>query len=247
MMYRYSLPTFSFHHRAHLMLVSMIVVSVLEQLIRSRGVGPFIFLPYAVLTSAQIWRPLSGLFVAVGPTEIIFGGLILYSIGGHLERVWGQKTFVRVALGIPLLAHFVILALALIIPAVRYIPFASAQALITTVWILFGLQAWLVREELNFWGTPITGKNFALIGLGFVVLAAIFGGVLSELPSLISATLCYAFMYRRRLPYLARRWSQLLNSLRRGNPVKKPRFQVVRNSPSVSELHHEDDSGPLVH
>lgn len=247
MMYRYSLPSFSFHHRAHLMLVSMIVVSILEQLLRSGGVGPCVFFPNAVLSSGQIWRPLSGLFVATSPTEIIFGGLILYSIGGYLERIWGQQQFVRVVLGIPLIAQLAVLMLALVSPAVRYIPFSGARALITTVWILFGLQAWLVREQLNFWGTPITGKTFALIGLGFVVLAAIFGGLLFELPSLFSAALCYAFMYRRRVPFLARRWGQLLTSLRRRDKMRKSRFQVVRNSQGVRELREEEDSGPQVH
>jgi len=114
------------------------------------------------------------------------------------ESRWRPKRFLGVTLGLPLVAQVIVLGLALITPssfANAYYP--GARQIVTTLWIIFGLSAHFGRERLNFWGTPVTGKTFALIGLGFVVLSAVFSGVMPVLPELITATLCYVYMYRK--------------------------------------------------
>jgi hypothetical protein len=71
--------------------------------------------------------------------------------------------------------------------------------IISTIWIAYGLRAAFSRQLLNFWGSPLRGETFALIGLGFVLLNAVFAGILVVLPDLIAAGLTYLYMYKRGL------------------------------------------------
>lgn len=191
-------PPMSFHSRAHQLAIAMIVVSVLQGLLGHSGALWLLFSPTKTLFGLELWRPFTSLLVAVSPPEIIFGTLIIYSIGGMLERRWRTKRFLVVVLGIPLIAQVLVLILTLISPSTfMHALYPGARQIISTLWIIFGLVAHFSHERLNFWGTPITGKTFALIGLGFVVLSAVFSGVLPVLPDLLSAALCYIYMYRK--------------------------------------------------
>lgn len=193
----FSIP--SFHSKAHQIAIAMIVCSVFQGLLGHSGAHWLLFAPTKTLFGLEVWRPFTSLFVAISPPEIIFGTLIIYSIGGMLERRWSTKRFLAVALGIPLIAQVIVLMLTLITPSTfAGALYPGARQVITTLWIIFGLVAHFSHERLNFWGTPITGKTFALIGLGFVVLSAVFSGVLPMLPELITALLCYLYMYRHR-------------------------------------------------
>ncbi len=191
-------PTLSFHSRAHQIAIAMICTSIIQGLLGHSGALWLLFAPNRVLFGLEVWRPFTSLFVAISPAEIIFGTMIIYSIGGMLESRWRSKRFLGVIFGLPLIAQVIVLALALITPSSfvnAYYP--SARQIVTTLWIIFGLSAHFGRERLNFWGTPVTGKTFALIGLGFVVLSAVFSGVMPVLPELITALLCYVYMYRK--------------------------------------------------
>jgi len=132
----------------------------------------------------------SWLFIARNPTEVIFGGLIVYSIGGMLEQTFGKNHFcsgARPALCKVALSPF----------SARYcsrwaLSPIRVSAIMTTLWIIYGLWAERSRYPLYFWGVPLRGKTFALIGLGFAVLNGAFSSFFLVLPDLISAALCYA-------------------------------------------------------
>lgn len=177
----------------------MIAMSVVNGLLG----GLLLFIPVAVISHLEVWRPFTSLLVAVHPMEIIFGALIIYSIGGSLEDSWGRKRFLRVALGIPFIAELFTIAFYLVLPSSYPVPYHGASALISTIWIAYGLRAAFSRQLLNFWGSPLKGETFAFIGLGFVVLSAVFSGVLVVLPDLIAAGLTYLSMYNRGLLNLA--------------------------------------------
>jgi membrane associated rhomboid family serine protease len=186
--------------------VAIIAFSVVQGLLMQRGAYTFFFIPLSVIYDLQVWRPFTSLFIAPNPMEIIFGGLIIYSVGGNLESWWGRKRFLRTVLGIPLAAQVVVLIVALLVPAVfAHTVYAGARQIITTIWILFGLTSHFQGQRISFWGTPLKGKTFALIGLGFVLLGAVFNGLMTTLPELITAGICYAFMYRGDLPDVRRR------------------------------------------
>lgn len=193
---RAALPAISFHHSAHRLAIAMIAMSVINGLL---GGIIFLFVPGLVISSFEVWRPFTGILVAVHPMEIIFGALIIYSIGGSLEDSWGKKRFLTVALGIPFLAELATLALCAFLPSVYPLAYHGASMIISTIWIAYGLRAAFSRQLLNFWGSPLRGETFALIGLGFVLLNAVFAGVLVVLPDLIAAGVTYLYMYKRGL------------------------------------------------
>jgi membrane associated rhomboid family serine protease len=188
------MPRFSFHHSAHQIAIAVIVLSVLHQLL---GGAVFLFAPGAVVDHLQIWRPFTGLVIASTPMEIIFGALIIYSIGGSLESVWGRRRFLTIALGIPLIAECLTLLAYVTLSGGSNLGYGGASMIISTIWIAYGLRAAFSGHLLNFWGSPLKGETFALIGLGFVVLAGVFSSFAAVLPDLFAAGLTYLYMYKR--------------------------------------------------
>lgn len=241
-MKRYNfLPSFSFHSSAHKLAVGLIGLSVIQAALNNTAL---LFIPSLTVEGLQLWRPLTALLVAVSPMEIIFGALIIYSVGGALEDSWGSKRFLRISLGIPLLAEILTLVLFFALGGYYDYPYHGASSVITTIWIAFGLRASFSGQLLNFWGSPIRGKTFALIGLGFVVLTALFSSFFLVLPDLISAGLTYGYMYRRgwfdlgdvkgrlELSYYNWKLKRLKN---------KTGLRVVKGS------RDDDDSNPKIH
>jgi len=194
------------YSRAHQLAIVTVAASVAHGLLMQMGKPWLEFIPLRTLRMLELWRPFTSLFVATDPLQVIFGALIIYSIGGALESRWGAKRFLSVVLGIPFIAESIILISSLLVPSffigARH---AGSFQVITTLWITFGLSAHFSRELLQFWGTPITGKTFAMIGLGFVVLAGVFNGFFPVLPELLTAALCYLYMYRGRSSSFFRR------------------------------------------
>jgi len=236
---QFGLPTFSFHHSAHQVAVAVVVVSVLFGLFGQMG-GAFLLLsPAAVLDGFQAWRPFTYVLVATNPMEVIFGALIIYSIGGTLEAWLGRGGFLAVALGIPFASGVLTLLAALMLPSMFMLTiYAGASCIITTVWIVFGLNAHLRRQTLNFWGVPLSGKNFALIGLGFVLLQGVFSSFLTVIPELFGAALSYAYVLKpgvfepfRRVELAYYNWKLKRLKAKRG-------LRVVKSSSS-----RKDDEG----
>jgi membrane associated rhomboid family serine protease len=244
-------PTPSFHSKAHQIAIAMIVVSVFQGLLGHSGALWLLFSPTKTLFGLELWRPFTSLLVAVSPPEIIFGTLIIYSIGGMLERRWSTKRFLAVALGIPLIAQVLVLVLTLITPSTfANVLYPGARQVISTLWIIFGLVAHFSHERLNFWGTPITGKTFALIGLGFVVLSAVFSGVLPVLPELLTAALCYLYMYRRRAVYWKNQLTLRYYDWKLQKLKGRSNFRVIKGSGSTRSAEDgddDDDSTPQIH
>ncbi len=228
-MNRRSFIPFSFHSTAHVLMVTMIAASVIEQLSSRAGVPLFIFRTDLVLQRFELWRPFTALFVAVNTLEIIFGALIIYSLGGMLESRWGRARFLRVVLGIPLVAELLVLVVAAFVPGPFYgAEFSGTRLIITALWILYGLVAAFSGQMLNFWGSPITGKTFAFIGLGFVLLGVVFGSPIAALPELLCAGLCYAYMYRPRTSGLIQRIELAYYTWKLERLKSKTRLKVVK-------------------
>jgi membrane associated rhomboid family serine protease len=224
--------------------VAIIVLSVVQGLLMQQGAYTFLFVPLAVIYDFQVWRPFTSLFIAPHPLEIIFGGLIVYSVGGNLESWWGRKRFLRRVLGIPLTAQLLILGVALIFPTLfKAAAYAGARQIITTIWILFGLTSHFQGQRLNFWGTPLKGNTFALIGLGFVLLGAVFNGLLPVLPELFTAGLCYAFMYRGEFPDIRRRIELTYYNWKLKRLKTKKGLRLVKGKRGGTD----EDSEPHIH
>jgi hypothetical protein len=60
------------------------------------------------------------------------------------------------------------------------------------LWVASGLV--IGRGQTNFWGIPLTGNTFALIGVGFVVLTAAFSSVFAVIPEALALGLTWAYV-----------------------------------------------------
>lgn len=148
--------------------IALIVGSALFFLTRSNF---FVLVPGLVFSGA-VWEPFTYAFVASDPLSVIFGALVIWSIGGALEATWGPKRLLYVAFGTTALAGVITTLVALVDPAMRLQLFFGAWVMGTIVWVAYGLS--YGRGQTNFWGIPVSGNVFALIGIGFVVLRAFY-------------------------------------------------------------------------
>lgn len=235
------LPSLSFHTSAHQIAVAMIALSVINALIGSTAL---LLIPYATVNNFELWRPFTALLIAVNPVEIILGGLIIYSIGGALEQSWGKRRFLMVSLGIPLLGELAAVIACTVLPVTPQIAYHGASIIISTIWIAYGLRAAFSGQLLNFWGSPLKGETFALIGLGFVVLNGVFAGIMVVLPDLFAAAFTYLYMYRRgtlNLAEIRRRIELAYYNWKLKRLKKKSGLRVVKGS------REDDDSKPRYH
>jgi membrane associated rhomboid family serine protease len=229
------LSSLSFHNSAHQLAIALIAISVVHGLLGTAGL---LLIPAATLNNLELWRPFTALLVALNPVEIIFGALIIYSIGGALEQSWGKRRFLKVALGIPFLAELATLTTYALLPLNGLVAYHGASMIISTIWIAYGLRAAFTRQLLNFWGSPLRGETFALIGLGFVVLNAIFAGITVVLPDLFAAAFTYIYMYRRgslNLSELRRKIELAYYNWKLKRLKKKTGFRVVKGSKDDSD------------
>jgi len=171
--------------------VALVVGSVVYALAHD-GFGPLLLLiPRAVL-QGFLWQPLTYGFVADSPMGVIFGALILWQLGGALEQTWGTRRMVSFAVGTTVLAGVVTVLLALVIRTLALLPFAGGFVMGSVLWVAYGLS--FGRQRLNFWGLPVSGNVFALIGVGFVFLEGAFSGFLRVIPETAALLLTFAYL-----------------------------------------------------
>lgn len=170
--------------------LGLVVGSVLALLARPLG-ALLLLSPSQVFFGLQLWQPFTYAFVELSPLGIIFGALILYSIGGGLEMSWGSRRLLWVVYGGTVLAGLLTALLGTLFQL--NVSYTGGFVMGTLAWVAYGLS--IGRGQTNFWGIPITGNVFAGIGAGFVLLNALAAGWLSQLPELFA--LGIAFLYVR--------------------------------------------------
>jgi membrane associated rhomboid family serine protease len=175
--------------------IGLVAGSVLFLLTRNTG-GALLLLRPGMLGSF-LWQPLSYAFIETSPMGIIFGAIIIWSIGGWLEGVWGPKRMLLVALGCTALAGLLTAVAAFVIPVAPV--YAGGSVMASILWVAYGLV--IGRGQTNFWGIPLSGNAFAGIGAGFVVLRVLTSGdnvgqgLLYQLPEVLG--LIFVFIYMR--------------------------------------------------
>jgi membrane associated rhomboid family serine protease len=171
--------------------VTMVAVSVLAAFLAPLA-RALLFSPLAVREDLALWQPVTYALVAASPGSVIFGGLILYSIGGSLEQAWGPVRLLRFAFGVPAGAALLTLALSFLWPALGLHSWPGSHVMSGALWVAYGL--WYSRQQLSFWGVPVTGNVFALLGVGFVFLNAAYGGVGLVVPDAFAMALTWLLM-----------------------------------------------------
>jgi membrane associated rhomboid family serine protease len=172
--------------------IALIVGSVIFALGRERVAELLLLVPGDVLARLWLWQPLSYAFIERSPAGVIFGALILWQLGGALEQSWGSRRMALFALGTTVLAGVITVLLALAVPALRFTPFAGGWVMASALWVAYGLS--FGRRQTNFWGLPLSGNVFALIGVGFVFLEGAFGSFLLVVPSAVGLLLTWIYL-----------------------------------------------------
>jgi membrane associated rhomboid family serine protease len=175
--------------------IGLVAGSVLFLLTRNTG-GVLLLLAPGTLGSF-LWQPLTYSFIETSPMGIIFGAIIIWSIGGWLEGVWGSKRMLLVALGCTALAGLLTAAMAVLRVPVAPV-YAGGTVLASILWVAYGLT--IGKGQTNFWGIPLSGNAFAGIGAGFVLLGVLtsgnnlFEGLLYQLPEVLALVLVFVYM-----------------------------------------------------
>ncbi len=213
---RFQMP--AFRTATSVLIALMIAVSVMVRVVPS--LAPYIvFIPSSVLTVP--WSVLTYGFVATDPVGVIFGALILYSIGGQLETVWGTRRFVLFSIGATALAAVATALVALVWSTAREVPYPGSSVMTGALWVAYGL--WVGPRQANFWGLPMTGNQLAALGAFFVALNAIFSHPILMLPSAFALLFAY-LASRGYTPANAwlrfRSWSLSRQLARRSNHLK---------------------------
>jgi hypothetical protein len=156
-----------------------------------RGLGAELLLtPGLTFRGLRVWQPFTYGFIELSPLGIVFGALILYSIGGGLEMSWGSRRLLRFVWGGTALAGLLTALLGLFLPLGN--TYTGGWVMVTLVWVAYGLS--IGRGQTNFWGLPVSGNAFAGIGAGFVVLNALFSSFVSQLPELLALGIAFGYV-----------------------------------------------------
>ena len=169
--------------------VMLVVGSMIAAITRSSGLQ-LTLSPDHVLLGFAFWQPFTYIFLEASPLGVLFGALILWSIGGALEAQWGARRLFLVSAGVAFLAGLLTVGLAAILPSLRPYGYFGGMVMTTAVWVAYGLS--FGSAQVNFWGIPVTGNVFALIGVGLIVLSAAFSGWRWVVPEAFGAALAYA-------------------------------------------------------
>ena len=173
--------------------VALVVGSVVFALTRG-GIGELLRLVPGLVLSGYVWQPLSYAFIENSPMGVIFGALILWQLGGALEQTWGTRRMTAFAIGTTFLAGVVTVLLAVFLRALLPIPFSGGFVMGSSLWVAYGLS--FGRRQTNFWGLPVSGNVFALIGVGFVFLNGAFSSFLLVIPEAVALLLTWAYLRR---------------------------------------------------
>jgi membrane associated rhomboid family serine protease len=185
--------------------LALVVGSVLFALTQSSFGGLMLLFPGDVLHLWYLWQPVTYIFVARDPMGVIFGALILWQIGAAMEASWGSRRLLWFSFGVPALAGVLTVGLSLAVSRLQFEHFAGVWVLATAIWVAFGLSHGQAR--VSFWGLPVSGNTFALIGAGFVLLSGAFYGWLSVIPDLFGIALTVAYVKGASPRLLWLRWS----------------------------------------
>jgi membrane associated rhomboid family serine protease len=143
-----------------------------------------------------LWQPFTYAFIETSPISILFGALIIWSIGGFLESLWGAKRILLVAVGGTALAGILTSLLGLVLPVAP--AYTGGTVMTTLLWVAYGLT--IGRGQTSFWGMPLSGNALAGIGAGFVVLSVLTNGsnplegLLLNLPDVLALFLAFAYV-----------------------------------------------------
>jgi membrane associated rhomboid family serine protease len=137
-----------------------------------------------------LWQLVTYAFIEADALGILFGALILWSIGGWLEGVWGSRRLWMVGVGGTVVAGALTVLVSFFLPVGQL--FVGGTVMASILWVAYGLT--IGRGQANFWGFPMSGNMLALIGAGFVLLRALQVGWGAQVPDLFGLLIAYGYV-----------------------------------------------------
>lgn len=195
-------PRLSPQSMAVKMALAIIALSVVRVLLPASLGNLLPLVPGSVVGALAVWQPLTYIFLAGEPLGVLFGALIVWSIGTSLEQTWGSRRLFLFAVGVTAIAGVLTVALSLVWPTLLGFPFFGAGVVTSALWVAYGLSHG--GAQVNFWGLPLTGNMFALVGVGFVALQGAFYGFAGQMPDVFALLLTYGYVqgFRPRMLWL---------------------------------------------
>jgi len=173
--------------------IALVVGSVVWALGKETFGNRLLLVPADVIQRLWLWQPLSYAFVETQVFGVIFGALILWQLGSGLEQSWGSRRMALFAVATTVVAGVLTVLLSLVWSRLQLIPaFPGGTVMASAVWVAYGLS-W-GRRSTNFWGLPLTGNVFALIGVGFVFLSGAFSSFIYVVPSILGVLLTWGYL-----------------------------------------------------
>jgi membrane associated rhomboid family serine protease len=172
--------------------------------------------PADVIQQFKLWQLVTPTFIVPpSPLAFIFGVIILLQSGSWFADRWGrQRTWVFVV-GVNVLANAMTVALGFLSTGVFAMTFAGGYTTIEALWVAQGLL--IGPGRISFWGFPITGYAFAVIGAAFTLLAGLTGSWVAVVPQLAGLVVTVAWVqgYTPAQLWLRFRSNQLERELKR--------------------------------
>ncbi|MFN0062687.1 MAG: DUF1751 domain-containing protein [Myxococcaceae bacterium] len=171
--------------------VGIVVASIAWALTRN-GLGAWLLLsPRAVLQHGAVWQVATYALLATDPLGVMFSAFLTWTMGGWLEGRWGKRRMLVFSLGTTVLAGVLTVGVSWFWSAVAVSTFDGARVLTSVLWVTYGLS--LRRNQVSFFGLPMTGEQFALLGVAWAVLTGIFGSWVAIVPEGFALGLSYLF------------------------------------------------------
>lgn len=216
---RFALPPY--RNASTALAVSVVVTSVVWSLAHESGLG--LYLQPASVLRGEVWQLATWIWAAFPSTSgVLFSALIIWGTGGSLENRWGRTRFLKFVVITVTLAAVLTLGLAMVVPPVGGMTFFGAHVMSSVVWVGYGCSIW--RGETNIFGLPITGRNFALLGVLVTSLNGVFGGLTTIIPEAfaLAMTFAYALYGWPTQPWIRYRSRQLERDLKRRSSHLRP-------------------------
>ena len=122
---------------------------------------------FSTVTSGQIWRTITPMFIHFGPVHILFNMMMLYQIGGVLERVRGSGRFLTLVIAAALISNLTE-ALWVVFGPFNKVGFAMFGGMSGVNYALFG-YAWMLGTFRPGLGIRLNQQIVGLM-LGWLVL-----------------------------------------------------------------------------
>jgi membrane associated rhomboid family serine protease len=156
------------------------------------------------LFAGEIWRIATWFLVALDPLSLVFGVLGVLFFGNDLCRSMGNKAFLRLALGIPVVAGLLICGVVQLLPPVfSSLQVAGNWALVDTL-IIAWATLFPQRQLFVYFVLPLSGRTLIIATIGITLLFALYQGPLLYLPLFLTQVLTLAYLHHGSLAWWLR-------------------------------------------